>query len=229
MNFIIFGPPGSGKGTYASRIAPQLGIAHIASGDLLRNIARGDSPLAKKIKEAQSVGAIASLTEIINGLIKEEIGKPEARKGFILDGYPRTVEQAEVLDKIIKIDAVLSINSHREVMIEKISSRRTCQNCGKIYNIANIDREIDGVHYIQPPVLPRVEGKCDDCGGELVQREDAKPEVVAKRLDLYEKESQPVLEYYRKKVPFVEIFANREPETVVERTLENMRQAGLVE
>ncbi len=228
MNYIIFGPPGSGKGTYASKIAPQLGIAHIASGELLRSIARGDSPLAEQVREAQSVGAITPLNELINRLIKEEIEKPEAKRGFILDGYPRTVEQAKALDKITKIEAVLNIDGNREIVIEKISARRTCRNCGELYNIADINREIDGVRYILPPVLPKVEGKCDRCGGALYQREDAKPEIVAKRLDLYEKESKPVLDYYRNKVPFVEIFANRAPEVVVERTMQDLRAAGLI-
>ena len=229
MNFIIFGPPGSGKGTYASRIAPQLGIAHVATGDIMRGIVSGqsDSPLAEELKSYMNRGALVPDESTVK-LLTEALAKPEAKNGFVLDGFPRTVNQAKELANIAKIDAILYINADRDIMIEKISSRRTCAKCGEIYNIADINREINGVKYIMPPMLPKVEGKCDKCGGDLVQRDDAKEEVVKERQEVYEKQSAPVVEHYQEEgVPFIEIFANEPPDVVAGKALESIRQAGL--
>lgn len=227
MRFIIFGPPGSGKGTYASRIAPRLGIAHITTGDVLREIIKANDPLAEKVRPFVEKGMLVP-DEIVIELLVKQLKKPEARSGFVLDGFPRNLDQAKALDQITHIDAVLNINTHPEVIIEKISSRRTCRNCGEIYNISDINKEIGGVKYILPPMLPKIEGRCDKCGGGLYQREDAQPETVAKRLEVYENESKPVIDYYQKKVPFVQIVANEAPDMVVEQIIKDLLTAGLV-
>lgn len=223
MNFIIFGPPGSGKGTYASRICPKLGIVHIATGDILRGLAKENNPLAEEIKNYMDRGALVP-DDLVIKLLKEQLAKTETQNGFILDGFPRTVEQAKTLEDITKIDAILNIIAHRQIMIEKISSRRTCQDCGEIYNIADINKEIDGVKYIMPPMLPKIEGKCDKCGGKLVQRADAKEEVVRDRQEVYERQSAPVLEYFKGKFPFIEIFANEPPDIVAAKALANIQK-----
>lgn len=226
MRLIIFGPPGSGKGTYASRLAPKLGISHIASGDLLREFVKTDSPLATEIKGYMQKGALVP-DHLVIDFLKKELEKPEAQKGFILDGFPRTVDQAKALDEVTTIDAVLNINTEREVMMEKITSRRTCRECGEIYNLADIDKEINGVRYVLPPMLPKEEGKCDKCSGQLIQRDDALPDVVKDRLDIYDKASAPVLEYYKGRVPFIEIHANEGPDIVTEKVYQDIQAAGL--
>lgn len=225
MNFIIFGPPGSGKGTYSARICPKLGVVHIATGDIFRSIVKGqsDSPLAEELKSYMNRGALVP-DELVIKLLKEELEKPETKNGFILDGFPRTVAQAKELENITKIDAVLNINADQGIMIEKISSRRSCENCGEIYNIANIDREINGVRYVMPPMLPKVTGICDKCGGNLIQREDAKEEIVKDRLEIYNQQSAPVLEYFKEKLPFIEIFANEPPDIVAEKALADIQK-----
>ncbi|MDO8570162.1 MAG: nucleoside monophosphate kinase [Candidatus Daviesbacteria bacterium] len=234
MNFIIFGPPGSGKGTYASRICPKLGIVHVATGDIFRSIVKGsgscrtsrNDSLAGELKSYMDKGALVP-DELVIKLLKEELAKPEAKNGIILDGFPRTVKQAEELENIIKIDAILNINADQGIMIEKISSRRTCDNCGEIYNIADINREINGIRYIMPPMLPKVAGICDKCGGKLIQRADAKEEVVRDRLEIYNQQSAPVLEYFKGKIPFIEIFANEPPDIVAEKALADIKKRFL--
>lgn len=226
MKFIIFGAPGSGKGVYSTRLAPKLGIVAIATGEMFRNIAKDSSPLAVQIQEIMSRGALVP-DDLTIELLKKELEKPEAQNGFILDGFPRTLDQAKALDSVAKIDAIFNINANRDIMIEKITARRTCNKCGEIYNIANIDKTIDGVHYTMPAMMSKVEGKCDKCGGDLVQRADAKPEVVEERLRVYEEQSKPVLDYFKDKVPTIEILANEAPDVVTEKTMEKIRAAGL--
>ncbi|MFH0936725.1 MAG: nucleoside monophosphate kinase [Candidatus Daviesbacteria bacterium] len=227
MKFIIFGPPGSGKGTYSSRIAPKLGIVHIATGDMLRALVKENTPEGKRVKGLISEGAITPLSELVVDLIKKEIAKSEAKKGFILDGFPRTTEQAEILEKITHIDAILSLEVPDEILIEKISSRRQCRECGDIYNIADIQREIDGVKYNLPPMFPKVEGKCDKCGGELYQRDDDNAETVKNRLEIYKNQSKPVLDYYQGKIPFVNIKVTQDPEIMTELVMKDLKAAGL--
>jgi len=227
MKFIIFGPPGSGKGTYASRICPRLEIAHIATGDIFRGIVKGeeDSPLALGIQSFMSKGALVP-DDLVILLLKQELEKPGAKNGFVLDGFPRTVEQARILEEITPIDAVLSIKIPQEILIAKISARRTCRECGNIYNIADIQREIDGVQYNLPPMLPKIEGKCDKCGGELIQRADDVVEIVKNRLETYENQSRPVLDYYKGKIPFVEIYVTQDSDTVSEQILKDLKEVG---
>lgn len=227
MKFIIFGPPGSGKGTYASRICPKLGISHIATGDIFRAIVKGQShsSLAEELKSCMDKGVLVP-DELVIKLLKEELAKPEAKNGFILDGFPRTIEQAKILAEITPIEAILSIEIPQEILIAKISARRTCRECGNIYNLADIQMEIDGVQYNLPPMLPKTEGKCDKCKGELYQRADDIAETVKSRLEIYENQSRPVLDYYRGKVPFVEIQVTKDPDEMVNDILQDLAKAG---
>ncbi|MBL7206369.1 MAG: adenylate kinase [Candidatus Aenigmarchaeota archaeon] len=194
MKIVFLGPPGSGKGTYSSRLVPKLGIPHISTGDLFRENIKNETALGKKVKEIIDAGKLVP-DEVTAEMLKERIEKPDAKKGFILDGFPRTMSQVEALDKLTKIDIVINLILPDHILIKKIAARRQCRKCGDIYNLADINE--DGIH--MPPLLPKVEGKCDKCGGEIYQRDDDKEEIVMSRLDVYKKQTAPLIEYYRGK------------------------------
>jgi adenylate kinase len=219
MKFVFLGPPGVGKGTYASRAAPKLGIAHISTGDIFREEAEQGTALGKKIKGIMERGDLVP-DEIVIDAIKERVGKKDAERGFILDGFPRTIEQAEALGKMFKIDMVLNIRMPEDVLIEKISARRVCRKCGDIYNIADIHRK--GID--MPPMLPKVPGKCDKCGGELYQRADDKPRVVKERLKTYNEETKPLIDYYRKLGMLKDFRATKGPEHIVPKIVQLLRK-----
>lgn len=231
MNLIIFGPPGSGKGTYSQRLAPKLGIVKISTGDIFRETAQQDTEFGKNISRILEKGELVP-DDITNKILKERIPQPGAENGFILDGFPRTIPQAESLDQIAKIDAIINIIAPEEVLIEKISARRICSNpkCDGNYNIADIKKTINGVDYELPPLMPKDDMKCDKCGSELYQRDDDRPEVVKDRLEVYRKQSEPVIEYYKKqgKIPFVDAHMNRPPDEIVEKVLEGLTKLNLV-
>ncbi len=185
---IVLGAPGAGKGTQAKQIAERYGIPQISTGDILRN------KMAELGKEAKDMntGKLVS-DELVNGLVAERLGQPDCQRGFILDGFPRTVAQAEWLDRelvargfsgshlpVVVINMAVSYNQ----LLQRLTGRRTCPVDGKIYNI-----------YFQPP---KKEGKCDFCGAELVQRKDDKEEVISERLKSYERQTLPLVEYYRR-------------------------------
>ena len=140
------GPPGSGKGTYSSRIAPILGVPHISTGDIFREEVKKGTALGKEVAGYMSRGELVP-DEITMKVLKERLSKPDAAKGFILDGFPRTLRQAEELEKITRIDSVILLNIPEEILIEKLTARRVCSNCGAIYNIADIHRTVDGEEY----------------------------------------------------------------------------------
>jgi len=165
--------------------------------------------------------------EIVIDVVKKAL-ENASPNGFILDGFPRTVEQAKALEKIAKIDGIINLIIPDEIIIEKMSARRICKNCGDIYNVADIHKVINGVEYILPPMLPKNDMRCDKCGGPLIQREDDKPEVIKERLKVYKRRSKPVIEYYKGKIPFINIHVNRGPEIMVEVILQKLKEAGLI-
>lgn len=191
MRIIFFGRPGSGKGTYASRIAPKLGIVHVATGDMYRAEVAAGTKLGKLAEKYMKKGQLVPDGVTIK-MFKERL---DAKKGFILDGFPRTLEQAKALEKMTKIDLVINFALAEDVIIEKALARRICEKCGSIYNIADIRRG----HIRLPPLLPKVSGKCDKCHGKLVQRKDDNYKTIKERQDTYVRQSAPLLEYYRKK------------------------------
>lgn len=227
MRFIIFGPPGAGKGTYSTRVAPKLGIVKISTGDIFRDYIDQGTELGKKIEGYVKNGALVP-DEIVIEVLKERVAQPDCKNGFILDGFPRTLKQAEALGGITKIDAIINLMVPEEILIEKLSARRICKDCGDIYNVVNINKTIEGVKYILPSMSPKVEGKCDKCGGELIQRVDDSPEVIKERLEVYDKQSRPVVEYYQDKIPFVEIRVTRGPEIMVDKIIEKLKAKNLV-
>jgi len=189
MNLIFLGAPGAGKGTQAKFIAEKYGIPQISTGDMLREAVAKGTELGKKAKEFMVQGKLVP-DEIVIGIVKERIRQKDCEKGFILDGFPRTVAQAEALDRLMaemgkKIDAVININVSEEEVVKRVVNRRVCRKCGAIY------------HLIYDP--PKKEGICDKCGGELYQRDDDREEVVRERFAVYRKSTEPLIDYYRKK------------------------------
>jgi adenylate kinase len=226
VKLIIFGPPGAGKGTYSFRLERAIGITKISTGDILRNEIKIGSEIGKKVEKYMNAGQLVP-DEIVIEILKEAL-KKASPKGFILDGYPRTVNQAKILEKLTKIDAIINLIIPDEIIIEKMSARRICKNCGEIYNIADIHKTINGVEYILPPMLPKEDMKCDKCGGPLIQRDDDKPEVIRERIEVYKKQSKPVIDYYKGKVPFINIHVNRGPEIMVKKIIEELKKHGFI-
>jgi adenylate kinase len=216
MDAIIFGPPGSGKGTYASRLQSRLGVAVIAMGDIFREILKEDTPLGKKVKGYVEKGLLVP-DDIVIDVLKQRLAEVPKDKGFILDGYPRTIDQAEVLEGIVKINVILLQMVPDWIIIERLSSRRICRICGAVYNIRFLKPKADGV--------------CDKCGGSLYQRSDDNPEVIKRRIQVYQEQTSPILQHYKeKKVPFVisSITAlETKPETVVEQMIEELKKLNL--
>ncbi len=230
MNLLIFGPPGSGKGTYSQRLVPMLGVIKISTGDFFRDAIKQDNELGKRASGYMSKGELVP-DEIVNPILKDIISRPEAGNGFILDGFPRTLLQAKFLDKITKIDAIINIIAPEEILVEKISARRVCSNpkCDGNFNIADIKKKINGIDYVLPPLLPKNDMKCDKCGSDLYQRGDDKPKIVKSRLEVYRRQSEPVITYYKKqgKIPFVNVHMNRPPDEIVGKIIEGLGKLGL--
>lgn len=188
MNWILLGPPGSGKGTQAKRLIEKYDIPQISTGDLLREAVKNGTELGKEAKQFMDAGKLVP-DEVVIGMVKERLQKDDAQKGFILDGFPRTVPQAEELDKVLegmgkKIDKVINIEVPDEEVVERLSGRRTCKDCGAMYHVK-----------FSPP---KEEGKCDKCGGELYQRDDDNPETIKSRLQVYHEQTAPLKDYYGK-------------------------------
>ena len=221
LRFVFLGPPGVGKGTYASRAGPILGIPQISTGDIFRAEVKSGSELGNKVKGIMEAGGLVP-DEIVIDVLKKRLEQDDAKKGFILDGFPRTIPQAEALDKITTIDMVLNIDLPEDILIEKISARRVCKNCGDIYNVADINRE--GIH--MPAMPPKVEGKCDKCGGELYQRPDDKVEVIKERLVAYNKQTAPLIDYYRKRGILVDFQPTAGPDEMVPKIVELLKKHG---
>jgi len=186
---ILFGPPGSGKGTQGKMIAEEIGIPHIATGDIMRQAISDGTELGLKVKEFVGKGLLVP-DEIVIQIIEERLKKDDTKNGFILDGFPRTIPQAVALDELFqKINIqnykVIWLDVPDEEIVKRISGRRTCKNCQAVYNI-----------YFNPP---KVDGICDVCGGELFIREDDKEEKVKKRLEVFREQTLPLIDYYQKK------------------------------
>ena len=183
MNLIFLGAPGAGKGTQAEVVSEALNIPQISTGNILREAAKNGTEYGLKAKAAMDAGALVS-DDIVIGILKERIAQDDCRNGFILDGFPRTIPQAEALDKMgIEIDKVISIEVKDEDIVKRMSGRRVCPSCGASYHLI----------YKQPAK----EGECA-CGNELIQRKDDAPETVLERLKVYHEQTEPLKEYYKK-------------------------------
>ncbi len=189
MNLILLGPPGAGKGTQAKMLIDTYGIPQISTGDMLRAALKAQTPLGLEAKKFMDAGQLVPDAVVI-GLVKERLAQPDCAKGFMLDGFPRTVPQAEELDKVLAglsktIDHVVSIEVPSSELLGRLTGRRTCRACGQ------------GFHVMFDP--PKAEGKCDKCGGELYQRDDDNEATVSNRLKVYEGQTMPLIQYYQGK------------------------------
>ena len=220
MKVIMFGPPGAGKGTFSSRLAHILGICRISTGDIFREHIAQNTKLGTKVKDYVQKGMLVPDNIVIN-VLKKRLVQSDCAKGYILDGYPRTVPQAEALEEE-KIDVIINLVVPDEILIAKCVARRICQDCGDIYNVLNLDRTIDNVRYLVPSMSPKVEGKCDKCGGSLIQRIDDNPEMIKRRLDIYREQSRPVVQYYRGRVQFIDINMTGAVELMVNLIMEKL-------
>ena len=185
MKIILLGAPGAGKGTQAEKISEALNIPQISTGNIIREALKSGSEIGLKAKEYIESGKLVP-DEVVIGIIQDRIAKEDCANGFILDGFPRTIAQAEALDNMgISIDRVLDINVADDVIASRLSGRRVCEACGSSYHILS--------------KKPTVEGVCDKCGGTLIQRKDDHPDTVADRLKVYHEQTEPLKEYYQKK------------------------------
>lgn len=213
---VIFGAPGSGKGTYASRLQSQLEVDVIATGDIFREVMKEDTTLGRKVRSYVERGLLVP-DDVVIEVLKQSLAKTSG-KGFILDGYPRTIEQVKALEKIAKIDVIIHLIVPEWIIIERLSTRRICKNCGQVYNI----------RYLKP----KVDMICDKCGGPLYQRTDDTPEVIRERIRVYERQTQPILQYYREKgIPFIEFTCERvdiPPEVAVEEIKKGLQKLKLI-
>ena len=182
MNLILLGAPGAGKGTQAEILCKKLGIPSISTGNILRAAIKDGTPTGRKAKSYMDAGQLVP-DEVIIGIVGERLEQEDCRKGCILDGVPRTIAQAEAIEKAgIRIDAVIAIEISEEEILRRMSGRRVCEACGSSYNVE--------------AVPPKVEGLCDNCGGKLIQRKDDTPETVRERLKVYHRETAPLVDFY---------------------------------
>ncbi len=186
MNLIFFGPPGAGKGTQAKRLVQTLHVPHLSTGDILREAVRQGTPLGQRVKPLMESGQLVPDALVI-GLVEERLGKDDAKGGFVLDGFPRTIPQAQALEGVLGklgrgVDAVISLEVPDEEIVERLAGRRSCPACGAVYHVVS-----------GPPKQP---GVCDACGADLIQREDDKPEQVKERLRVYAQQTSPLKARY---------------------------------
>ena len=197
MNIILLGPPGVGKGTAANKLSEKLGIPHIATGDMLRENVAKKTKLGMKAKSYMDSGALVP-DDLVIEMIKERLQRNDCKKGFILDGFPRTIYQADEIRKVVVIDKVVNIQASDEIIVKRIGRRKVCGECSFVYHLDFIK--------------PNREGFCDKCSGTLYQREDDKPEAVKERLKVYREKTKPLIKYYEGKNLLANVDGSGSPE-----------------
>lgn len=197
MNIILLGAPGAGKGTQASKIVDAYALPHISTGDIFRENIKNQTPIGLLAKSYLDKGALVP-DEVTCKIVAERISRADCKNGFMLDGFPRTIAQAEALDKITNIDLVINIDVDFSLLLERLCGRRVCKDCGESYHITKLNGE----------------AKCSRCGGELYQRKDDNPETVQSRLDVYNAQTAPLIEFYTKKGIIFNVDGSAAPEEV---------------
>jgi len=212
---IFLGAPGAGKGTQAREVSQHFSIPQISTGDILREAVRNETPLGLAAKAEMEAGELVP-DEVVCGIVEQRIAQADCQRGFILDGFPRTLAQAQFVDRILQAKGrgnplVLDIQVDPEVLFKRLTGRRTCVLGGEIYNI-----------YFNPP---RVEGICDKDGGKLLQRADDSEETIRQRLAAYEQQTRPLIDYYRNKGVLQEVDGNRRPEAIATELIDFLGKA----
>ncbi|HEY7745788.1 MAG TPA: adenylate kinase [Desulfuromonadales bacterium] len=215
MKLILLGPPGAGKGTQAKMLTDRFGIPQISTGDILRAAVKEGTPMGVKAKAFMDAGGLVP-DEVVVGIVRERLQKSDCVAGFILDGFPRTVAQADALKETLhqlgkNLDAVISLDVDVEALVERLTGRRTCKACGRGYHIK-----------FDPP---KVAGTCDKCSGELIQRDDDKEETIRKRLEIYHQQTAPLVAYYRADSLLTSVDGMLEIDTVQQQILSALAAA----
>jgi adenylate kinase len=205
MKLIFLGPPGAGKGTLAALTTNAYGIPQISTGDLFREAVKNETELGLKVKSIMAKGELVPDLLTVD-LVRERLGRADAKKGYILDGFPRTIPQAEALDRVEQVNAVINFQIDDDTVVGRLSGRRVCRACGAIFHVKNMP--------------PKVEGKCDKCSGDLYIRDDDQIEAIRNRLAVYKKQTEPLISYYRKKGLLKDIDASVTPEQSVAKIRE---------
>lgn len=210
MRIILLGPPGAGKGTQAKILAQRLNLPHISTGDMLRQMVQEDTRLGRQTKDFMNKGVLVP-DESITQVLSRRISQPDTKNGFILDGYPRNLNQAKALDDMLKekkiaIDLVIYLDTSEPVIIQRLSGRLVCSLCGANFHIKNMP--------------PKINMTCDNCRGKLYQRSDDNDETIQKRLEVYLKESSPLIQYYDERQKLYRIKADEENVTVLNKIIE---------
>ena len=199
-NFIFLGPPGAGKGSLAVKVAEDYKIPHISTGDIFRANIKNQTPLGVKVKAIIDSGSLVS-DDLTCELVKDRLSQPDCKNGYILDGFPRTIPQAEMFTKICYDVKVVNFEIADEIVIRRLSTRRVCKACGANFNVLTLP--------------PKVEGVCDKCGGELYQRDDDKQESILHRMDVYREQTEPLIKFYRDKGAITDLDASIETDVLL--------------
>lgn len=212
MRIVLLGAPGSGKGTQAKKLVADYGYPQVSTGDLLRDAVARGTEHGLRAKAAMDAGQLVS-DEIVLGILKDRIAQPDAAGGFILDGFPRNLAQAEALEGVLAelgqpLDAAVLMDLDHSILLKRLTGRRSCTGCGRVYNI----------YFLPPPA----DGRCESCGGELVQRADDKEETIGRRLEVYRAETQPLVAYYEELGKLKTVDADAEFDVVYRRLVETL-------
>ena len=205
MNIILLGAPGAGKGTQASKIVDAYKLPHISTGDIFRENIKNQTPIGVLAKSFIDKGQLVP-DEVTCKIVEDRITREDCKNGYMLDGFPRTIAQAEALDKIARIDLVINIDVDHSLLMDRLCGRRVCKDCGESYHISRLGDKTD----------------CARCGGELYQRKDDNPETVQSRLRVYNAQTSPLIEYYTKKGILFNVVGNTTPEDVFEKVSEKL-------